>query len=46
MSDASVNKLIDSGILAYREQDFQSALTLLQSAADKYPRNWSARLYL
>lgn len=43
---ASLDALVDNGVLAYKNREFKSAIENLQRVLDVEPRHWRAKLYL
>lgn len=43
---ASVDALVDNGVLAYKEKDFKIAIKTLEEVLDIDSRHWRAKLYL
>jgi hypothetical protein len=43
---ASVDALVDSGVLAYKNREYKEAIQTLQMVLDKQPAHWRAKLYL
>jgi hypothetical protein len=43
---ASVDALVDRGVLAYKNREYKESITELQKVLDVEPRHWRAKLYL
>jgi hypothetical protein len=41
-----IEELVNAGVLAYRNQDFKTAIQYLQEVLESEPQNWRAKLYL
>lgn len=42
----SLDRLMDQGIVAYRDKEFKKAIESLQQVLDVEPQHWRAKLYL